>query len=245
MAVFLDAMHCLDLGVLPLHNGSTLWYLLSTQVVWPSTTRHGRCLEAHAQYSQFCKEHKISDIADNFDEEHIKKDANSYPCLGHLKASEQRWLVYWIHSVLTTLPDDPIQQLILASYGGLIQIDAVCRRNGRHLPDAEKDLLCDGFNVFVECHNALSLNAQVAGERMWHTVPKYHYLLHIIKDFGVNPRAVHNYLDESMIGRIKIIASACHADTMSLRVIERYMCWTAFRWAEMLEGWGEATMYGP
>ena len=115
---------------------------------------------------------KINDVADNFDEEQIKKDAHSYPCLGHLKASEQRWLVHRIHSVLATLPGNPIQQLFFGIMRGLIQIDAVCRRNGRHLPDAEKDLLCDMFNVFVECHNALSLNAQVTGERMWHTLPK-------------------------------------------------------------------------
>ena len=124
-------------------------------------------------------------------------------------------------------------------------MDVVCRRNGRFLPDAEKDLLYDGLEVFNECHNALALNAQVMGERMWHTVPKYHYSMHMIKDFGINPRAVHNYLDESMIGRIKIIASACHADTMSLRVVERYMCWTALRWAEMIEGWTGASVYKP
>ena len=141
--VFFDAMHCLDQGVLPLHNGSTLWYLLLTQQVWRSATRQGRCLEAHAEYSQFCKDNGITDIADSFDEQHIKTDSNAFPCLSHLKASEQRWLVYWIHSKLLTLPADPIQQLITASYGGLIQMDVVCRRNGRFLPDAEKDLLYD------------------------------------------------------------------------------------------------------
>ena len=50
-------------------------------------------------------------------------------------------------------------------------------------------------------------------------------LMHMIKDFGINPRAVHNYLDERMIGRIKI------------------MCWVALRWAELVEGWSGASVY--
>ena len=50
-------------------------------------------------------------------------------------------------------------------------------------------------------------------------------LMHMIKDFGINPirmKVVHNYSDESKIFCIKIIASVC-------TVVERYMCWTALR----------------
>ena len=126
-------------------------------------------------------------------------------------------------------PEHQLMQLAIAS---LVTFDKVCRRNGRHLPPAELSQLQQAGQAFLTAYNALALNAAAQQERLWKLVPKFHMFTHLLWDQSrvANPRSVHNYLDESMIGFLKKIASACHPTAISYRVVSRYLVWTAVRW---------------
>ena len=49
-----------------------------------------------------------------------------------------------------------------------------------------------------------------------------------------NPRWVHVYADEDMVGKVKKIAVACHAKMASTRVLDRYKILFGIRWLRAL-----------
>ena len=67
-------------------------------------------------------------------------------------------------------------------------------------------------------------------------MPKFHYMTHSAHDQSkvTNPRWVHVYADEDMVGKVKKIVVACHAKTASTRVLERYNILFGARWLRAL-----------
>ena len=84
----------------------------------------------------------------------------------------------------------------------------------------------------LTCQNALCSEAVEAGRAMWHELPKNHMASHIAYDFvkEINPRSVHNYPDEDMVGRMKRIMSTCHGATAARSGMQRYIILAGARW---------------
>ena len=60
---------------------------------------------------------------------------------------------------------------------------------------------------------------------MWHIVPKFHQFHHIILDAaqdGYNPRYFHCFGDEDQIGKMLLLAHACHPVTVVTNTIALY-----------------------
>lgn len=222
--VWQDAMHTLDLGIFQHLNGSTLWHLTATPSLWPSTTRPGRLLQAHEHYVAWCRLNRVGDIADPWRVEHFKKDKQGYPKLTSLKAAEQRWLVVYLHAVLTALPRwGEMLQLLVLCYSCAVDFDVACRKHGRIIPEADLARVVESGKGFLTAYNAVALYCAVNGMPLYSVIPKHHMYEHLMMMARVaNPRFVHNYSDESMIGRLKRVASECHADAISHRVVDRY-----------------------
>ena len=51
-------------------------------------------------------------------------------------------------------------------------------------------------------YNALAVESSVLGTTAYKVVPKFHAATHVY-DSRTNPRAVHCYADEDMVGRLK------------------------------------------
>ena len=96
---WVDAQHCLDLGILQHANGSCLWVLVTRRGLWQGSQAN-RFRAAHMHYVEWCKLNHIHDVAECFKKEFVRPHAASYAKLKSLKAAEQRWLVYWLHAIL-------------------------------------------------------------------------------------------------------------------------------------------------
>ena len=227
-----DAQHCLDLGILQHSNGSCLFVLASTTRFWSQRTRQQRLEAAHRHYVEWCAANNIADVGEMFTEATLRPKATAYPMNKGFKAAEQRWMVHWLHAVLFSIAAPTHEdQLMKLTYASLAQFDLVCRRNGRIVPPAELHVLQGAGDAFLASYNALALLALRRGQRLWKLVPKHHMFMHMIWDMSpvANPRTVHNYLDEAMIGHLKHIGAACHPSAISHRVVDRYMLWTCVR----------------
>ena len=188
----------------------------------------------YEHYLEWGKENKVGSISDPWKVEMVKPKSHSFACLrGNVKAGEQRWIVYFVFAILSALPHrTPLMDLMLATYAALVDFDMVCRRAGRFFTPAELTQFQEAGELFCVGYNALAVHCQQTGLRLFKVVPKHHMLTHIIWDFGpqANPRAVHNYIDESVIGNIRKIAAAVHPDAIGTRVLQRYILWSSIRW---------------
>ena len=48
--------------------------------------------------------------------------------------------------------------------------------------------------------------------------------------FVVNPRRVHCYSDEDLVGKVKKLCTRCHGATVGVRAISRYCILLSIRW---------------
>lgn len=56
--------------------------------------------------------------------------------------------------------------------------------------------------------------------------PKHHYIWHLAADVSLNhlnPKAFHNFGEESFLGAIKRIVTHCHGKSVQRRCLERYL----------------------
>ena len=88
-----------------------------------------------------------------------------------------------------------------------------------------QDEAADAMEKALLAVNYLSCQARAMGEFAWGVLPKHHFSTHIAYDqagFGVNPREKTCYRDEDIVGKHKIIVSACHGRTACQRSLQRY-----------------------
>ena len=84
----------------------------------------------------------------------------------------------------------------------------------------------------LKLYNALAAEAVKCGRALWRLRPKLHACTHIGFDHGgTNPRWVHCYADEDMVGRMKRLYKKCHGATAPWRALQRYMIMVGLRWA--------------
>lgn len=89
----------------------------------------------------------------------------------------------------------------------------------------------------LQCWQHLAHNCQQMNQRLFRLRPKCHYLHHIGKDIRrnqLNCRIVSAcFYDESFLGYIKRIATACHSSSMiKTRFWQRYFILLAIRWEQ-------------
>ena len=102
--------------------------------------------------------------------------------------------------------------------------------------------MADAVEAALSCYNWLASEALQQRKKLWKVVPKLHMLTHIAYDNAqeVNPRWVHCYGDEDMVGKVKRIANKCHGATAHNAVLLRYLIWVGIRWWQelhLLRGW--------
>ena len=112
----------------------------------------------------------------------------------------------------------------------------LCRQAGRKPTDDEAQGMAKAMETALLCYNWLSTEAHRANLRLWKIVPKFHLITHCAYDQAkvTNPRWVHCYKDEDMVGKVKKIVLACHGKTAGNRVLDRYRVFFGIRWYEEL-----------
>ena len=232
--VFFDLMHTLDLGVFQLVMPSCLWELTAKDYVWKESTRGKRFAKAYGEYRTWCKGQKVKSITKKrFTFARFRPTAKCYPMMSQVtaKAAATRSMAYWIEELCGKYAESHHEKIRACMMHNFIKADMVCRRAGRYFTTDEHDAFKKHIEKSLRCYNELASEALAAKVLNWKIIPKFHALIHIANDFGnINPRRVHCYADEDMVGKMKRIFTKCHANTACLRSLQRYAMLVALKW---------------
>ena len=110
----------------------------------------------------------------------------------------------------------------------------ICRKAGRHMTDEEHEEMSQAIENAMLAYNALADDALRKGIRRWKVLPKFNALTHSWCS-KTNPRAVHCYLDEDFVGRLKRIVNSVHGKGTgtSKRAMIKYKIGVCLRWWDM------------
>jgi hypothetical protein len=156
------------------------------------------------------------------------------------KAAAARTLMIWIAEVcnrpanLNTQHDNVRKKL----FDNLVAADVIMRRNSRFMSDMDSQLLADATEGAMFAYNLLAVEAQEHYIMNWKILPKMHLLEHSAYDMAqhANPRVIHGYSDEDLVGKIKSIITKCHPLTAGKRAMQRYILRLGPYWYKLV-GW--------
>lgn len=234
-----DIMHTLELGILQVAVPSALQELATTAsaevagpgAVFGTGTPAQQMREATRLYHAWCREKGVCSKVSRLTASWID---GATPSISqkHAKAAALRSMMYWLRDVCAASAGGSLHSATRAAFFEcMARADEVMRAHGRFLPASAGEELAAHVEDALLAYNALAVSAFRAGARRWPMKPKLHALTHIAYDnCGVNPRAVHCYADEDMVGRVKRVYVRCHAGTAPSRSLERYTIHTSLRW---------------
>jgi hypothetical protein len=219
---WVDALHCLDLGILQSIIPSAMLEL-TEEGVWPGGSRADRYLEAHRDYKLWC--HDRNEVpAPRFVDSKWCPDGN-FPMLSQT-GHQTRMMQFWLRDVCSRprVTRNAHGRIRLALFEALATYDEVCSRNSRFIVTEDLEVLKDAAECALFCFNALAVEAVMIGRLLWLMRPKAHMLTHQAFDQAewANPRVVHCYADEDMLGRFKNMIDRCHGATAGRRATHRY-----------------------
>ena len=117
----------------------------------------------------------------------------------------------------------------------LVQADRLLADNDRFSTPASADSCGSLVETALAMHGHLSSASRAAGVRVWPITPKFHAMQHIAYDqaYMGNPRRVHCYSDEDMVGNMKRIYIRCHGIAAPHRSLQRYALLQNMRWRQL------------
>ena len=236
MALFFDIMHTMDLGILQYIIPSALAELVAPRDhggLWDGANRAARVAAASADYRDWCDRHHVPTQyrAKAITESWVKGD---YPKVSmvHAKAAAMRRMTQWISGLCDTASAGQHGARRAMLFRKLVQADRLLADSGRFLTPASADLYGSLVETALAVYGQLSSEAFAADIRLWPITPKFHAMQHIAYDQARmhNPRRVHCYSDEDMVGKSKRIYIRCHGTTAPQRGLQRYALLQNMRW---------------
>ncbi len=234
--VFFDVMHTLDLGVLQVAVPSALHELVDEGVFGARRLPlDARLLEATAAYHRWCAENRPPAMAKQFTQAWVKLP---HPRISQMqaKAAATRSLAYWLREACAPLKKNSrASKVRWAFFEWTCRADELMRRAGRHLTPRDRAELARRTEAALACYAWLNHRASARGMPLWKVLPKHHAWTHVAYDnMGTNPRSVHCYSDEDVVGKMKRLYNACHATTAPRRSMQRYALLQSLRWLQAL-----------
>jgi len=148
-------------------------------------------------------------------------------------------MLFWMQKVTAEVAAaSPTERALVrrSLFANLAIFETMCRVAKRKPTKVEQLRMAKAMEDALRCYNYLAYETHQVKKRNWKVVPKFHYVTHSAYDQSkvTNPRWVHVYADEDMVGKVKKIVVACHAKTASTRVLERYNILFGARWLRAL-----------
>lgn len=193
-------------------------------------------LPTEPMYLGWCREHNVSQPVRKWFIAAIKKQGAKWPRMTQtsMKGAQIRTIIYWLEEICgedewTDTEYGQWRYLLLSS---LVAWDLVCRRNGRFFPAAEAEEIASLTEQILCYFNALADHCMKIGRKLWNFLPKMHMFTHMGYDMAkkANPRRVHCYSDEDLVGKMKAICRRCHPKSLQVRAIGRYLIMVSIRW---------------
>ncbi len=191
-------------------------------------------VQATVHYRTWCQDRRLERRAPPFTQRWVK---GPFPEVSQLqaKAAEMRTnLVPWLRDVCAAAAAEHGDHghVRAEMFNAFVRIDEACRGSSRFLAAAAAEQLEANMEKTLKLYNALAAEAAACDRALWRLRPKLHACTHIGFDhMGTNPRWVHCYADEDMVGRMKKLHKQIHGATASSRALQRYMIEVGQRWA--------------
>jgi len=167
-----------------------------------------------------------------------RKSGNVYPCLdSRFKAAYSKPQVFWIATVTKDrghLGEDA--RLLAICSWALAEVHHTMDRCGVLFTPEEAAHFHQVGAFYLKAYHALASRAYDAGQCNFKLLPKHHVLQHIFETALTgreNPRFLHCFADEDLMGRMARIAGRCHRSTVIRRTFQRY-------WLSLQQKWRRA-----
>lgn len=234
---WVDAMHCLDLGVYQGVAGSCLLELVD-EGMWDGRNVEHKLFEAHVEYKDWCKPLGLPPCP-RFSKNKLQMTRTDFPAFTQrqAKASQTRYLIRWLGSVCIRAATTPYGRLRLLMFRNWISFEDTCDMNDRWLPQEDREDIAQCIESALVCMNALHVRNMEQGKYMYQLLPKCHMATHMAYDIaatGINPRRTTCYADEDMVGKVKAIMLKCHGSSAGKRCMDRYAIMVGTRWWQRL-----------
>ena len=222
-----DHMHTHDLGTNQHMAPSVLKELV--QDVFQGATQAARVKSGYVNYRAWCKSQRVKAVIGRKFVKGVIK--GRYPSVSQnfTKAAAMRAFIYWLDHVCSKHVSNDHDRVRAVMVRSFVEADKVCRRAGRMLTAEQHETLCKHTETALTCYNKLATESYRNGTHLYKVVPKFHAATHVY-DSRKNPRFVHCYPDEDMVGRLKRIYVSCHGKTAPHRALQRYSMMICLRW---------------
>jgi hypothetical protein len=135
---------------------------------------------AYTQYRTYCKQHDIDVVSSVWTPEKLNKKVAANYAFMKAKANQAKKMLPWTYEAAlqhnTGSSHDQMRQTVL---WGLCQYYSIIGGASRYLDQSELGTLQFAVGSLLSCYMALSTEAQEAGTKCWHPVPKFHMHEHI------------------------------------------------------------------
>jgi hypothetical protein len=179
----------------------------------------------------------IESIAKQFKPHQWRKDLSCFPHITQnvMKGAAVRSFIYFLSEVC--LEDRCLQHpggvMRAACLRSFVEADVIMRSASRIFTVQQHRDLIEAMQSALLAYNVLAVIFE--DEILYHTIPKHHMCDHMVRDLcRVNPRRVQCYMDEDMVGRVKLIFSGTHGLTASMRTLHRYLLLICIRWQHFI-----------
>ena len=146
------------------------------------------------------------------------------------KAAHMRHIMFWLADLCNEHNHDEHSNVRAAFFNSCVEFESACAREERFPKSDACESMADAVETALQCYSWLREDAAFVG--LWHMTPKFHMWTHMAYDMApkANPRVVHCFSDEDLIGKIKRVLERCHGATASSTGIFRYVLWVSLRW---------------
>ena len=218
--VMIDVLHTADLGVTAHILGNILWECVVAKV-WGEATQDGNVAECMKAIEQFYKHNKTTSKLQGKLTVDRLRTTGGWPKLKS-KAAAARHLVPFAVGLARLHLDERRLALCLL----LERFYVILNHEGQFLSDhAKVELPRLGLRLCV-LFSQLASEAAMSRQKLWKTSPKLHLFQHVCEWQSIesgNPRFYWCYADEDLVGQLIEVAEACHAKTMAVTTMYKWL----------------------
>ena len=234
----IDLMHVILLGILQIAIGGVLWEFAFEDCIWQADWLPGgwkingalRLKLAYQDFLTWARGKKLSCSQPVFTIGRLSMESLTSSACFKSKAGNTMKVGYWLTERAVARADANPHNLHLACIAGMMhgysEIFCVCQQSGQFLSDHQAQRLAAARESALFCNGALTSEAMVLGRPHFRPKPKHHLCDHALRRAIAtreNPAWHWCFSDEYFIGRVEKLAQGCHVNSLSQRVLQRYV----------------------
>jgi len=218
--VMIDVLHTADLGITCHIIGNIIWECIVGKK-WAGTTYEANLSMCTKDLDNFYRTNKTtSKLQGKLTLERVRASGD-WPKL-KCKAAAARHLAPFA----LQLAEQHLDGRRVALCTLLVRFYGIMNEEGQFLSDRAKAEFPGIGRRICMLYSQLAAESAEKGHKFWKATPKLHLFQHVCEWQGVesgNPRFYWCYADEDLVGQLIEVAEACHAKTMAVTAMHKWL----------------------